>query len=66
MNFCAGILISKIEEICNIFGILCFIISRKWKYQKRFAMYGEGAGTDETFQKWLLAKFLGAIDILAK
>ena len=29
-------------------------------------MYGEGAGTDETFQKWLLAKFLGAIDILAK
>ena len=34
--------------------------------KKSCAVYGEGAGTDETFQKWLLAKFLGAIDILAK
>ena len=29
------------------------------------AVYGEGATTDRTYQKWFV-KFLGTIDILAK
>ena len=33
--------------------------------QKIYAVYGEGAVTDQTCQKWF-AKFLGTIDILAK
>ena len=33
--------------------------------EKICAVYGEGAVTDQTYQKWF-AKFLGAIDILAK
>ena len=40
VNFCVAILILKMEEKSNIFGILCFIISRKVKVQlehkKRF------------------------------
>ena len=31
VNFCVDILILKMEEKSNIFGILCFIISRKVK-----------------------------------
>ena len=52
-------------------GILCFIFSRKGntnatETQKKIcAVYGEGAVTDGTCQKWF-AKFLGIIDILAK
>ena len=45
MNFCVTILILKIEEKSNIFGILRFIISRKVKMQlkhkKRFVQYME-------------------------
>ena len=59
-------------KISNIFSMLCFIISRKEKMQlkhqkkkKICAVYGEGAVTDRTCQKWF-AKFLGTIDILAK
>ena len=53
-----------------MFGILCFIISRKVKTQlkckkKTSAVCGEGAVTERTCQKWF-AKFLGTIDILAK
>ena len=33
MNFNVTILIMKVEGKCNIFGILCFIISRKVKTQ---------------------------------
>ena len=60
MNFCVAILILKVEEN-NIFSILCFIISRKVKTQlkckkKICAVYGEGAVTDQTCQKWV-AKF---------
>ena len=33
MNFCVVILILKMEEKSNIFGILCFIISKKAKMQ---------------------------------
>ena len=57
--------------MCNIFGALCFIISRKVKTQLKMqkkkicAVYGEGAVTDQTCQKWFV-KFLGTIDILAK
>ena len=55
----------------NIFGILCFIISRKVKTQlkckkkKICEVYGEGAVIDGTSQKWF-ANFLGTIDVLAK
>ena len=57
MDFRAATLILKMEEICNIFGILCFIISRKVKTQlkrkkKICAVCGEGAVTDWTCQKW--------------
>ena len=43
----------------NFFGILCFIISRRVKMQlkrkeKICAVYGEGAGTDRTCQKWFV------------
>ena len=56
--------------MCNIFGILCFIISRKVKnttvtQKKTCAVRGEDAVTDQTHQKWF-AKFLGTTDILAK
>ena len=65
MNFRAAFLILKME-ICNIFSILCFIISRKVKCKNKIcAVYREGAVTDQTFQKWFV-KFLGTIDILAK
>ena len=53
----------------NIFGILCLIISRKGKHNemqdKICVVYGEGAVTDQTRQKWF-ANLLGSIDILAK
>ena len=47
------------EEKSNIFSILCFIISRKIKMQPKFlrkisAVYGEGAMTDQTCQKWFV------------
>ena len=61
MNFCGAILTLKMEEKSDIFGILCFIISRKVKMQLKCkkevcAVYGEGAVTDRTCQKWF-AKF---------
>ena len=50
----------------NTFGVLCFIILRKVITQKKIcAVYGEGAVTDPTCQKWFV-KFLGTINILAK
>ena len=62
VNFCAAILILKMEEDMQHFGILCFIISRKVKMQlkctkKICAVYGEGAVTDRMCQKWFV-KFL--------
>ena len=61
VNFCVAIVILKMEEKSNVFSILCFIISRKvkkqLKHQKKIsAVYGEGAVTDRTCQKWF-AKF---------
>ena len=53
------------EENKQHFGILCFI-SGKVKTQKKIcAVYGEGAVTDQTCQKWFV-KFPGTLDILAK
>ena len=53
MNFCVVILILKKEENYKIFGILCFVISRKVKTQLKYkkkkkicAEYGEGAVPD--------------------
>ena len=69
VNFCAAILILKVEE--NMQHLHCImLISRKVKMQlkhkkKICAVYGEGAVTDRMCQKWF-AKFLGIIDILAK
>ena len=59
VSFCVAILISKMEEKSNIFGILCFIISREVKMQlkknkKVCAVYGEGAVTDGKGQKWFV------------
>ena len=70
MNFCAAILILKMVENMQHFWHIMFFISRKVKIQlkhkkKICAVYGEGAVTDQTCQKWF-AKFLGSTDILAK
>ena len=49
----------------NIFGILCFIISRKVKTQlkhthtKVCAVYGEDAATDRTCPKWFVKFYAG-------
>ena len=62
MNFCVTILILKMAENRQHFGILCFTISRKVKMQmkckkeKLCTVCGEGAVTDWTYQKWF-AKF---------
>ena len=70
MDICAAILILKKGAIINVFGILCFIISRKVKMQlkgkkKICAVYGESAVIDQMCQKWF-ANFLDTMDILAK
>ena len=69
MNFCAATLTLNIEE--NTQHFQCIVLySRKVKMQLKHkkeicVVYGEGAVTDQTCQKWF-AKFLGTIDILAK
>ena len=70
MNFCAAILILKMEENTQHSHVLCFIISRKVKIKlkckkKICVVCGEGAVTDQMCQKWFL-KCLGTTDILAK
>ena len=57
----------------NIFGILCFVISRKVKRQvkhrkKICAVYGEGAVTAQMCQRWFVKfcaghTFWGEVDI---
>ena len=69
MNFCAAILILKIEENKWHFGHIMLYYFKKGKnateMQKKIcAVYGEGAVTDQMCQKWFV-KFCGAIDILA-
>ena len=58
VNFCVAILILKMEKKRNIFGLICFIISRKVntsESQKQiFAIHVEGAMTDRTCLKWFV------------
>ena len=69
--FCVALLILKMEENEQHFGIFWFVIWRKLKTQLKCppknicAVYGKGAVTDWTCRKWF-AKFIGTIDILAK
>ena len=46
--------------------MMLYYFKKDKKRKKRIcAVYGEGAVTDQTCQKWF-TKFLGTIDILAK
>ena len=69
MNFCAAILTLKMEEDMQHFWHIMLYYFKKGKNAtetKRIcAVYGEGAVTDRTYEKWFV-KFLGTIDILAK
>ena len=70
MNFYAAILILKTEENTqHLQHIMLYYFKNgknTTKMHKRIcAVYGEGAVTDRTCQKWF-AKFLGTSDILAK
>ena len=71
VDICAAILILKMEEDRQHFHCVMLYYFRKGKntteMQKKMicTMYGEGAGTDQTCQKWFV-KFLHTINILAK
>ena len=66
VNFCAAILILKMEENTHFQRIMLYYFKKgKNKCKKICTVYGEGAVTGRTCQKWC-AKFLGTIDILAK
>ena len=59
------------EEKSNIFSILCFIISGKIKMPPKFlrkisAVYGEGAVTDQTCQKWFLNFHAGNFSLVGQ
>ena len=69
-NFYAAILILKIEGDTQHFQYIMLYYFKEGKnttetQKKICAVYGEGAVTDRTYQKWF-AKFLGTTDILAK
>ena len=60
MNFCAAILILKMEEYMQLFFAIFFVISRKVKMQlkqKICAVFGGDAVTNQTCQKRFV-KFL--------
>ena len=66
MNFCAAILILKVQH----FWLIMLYYFKKGKnatevQKKIFAVSGEGAVTDGTCQKQF-AKFFGSTDILAR
>ena len=71
VNICAAILILKMEEDTQHFQYIMlyyFKIGKnttEMQKKKICTMYGEGAGTDQTCQKWFV-KFLHTINILAK
>ena len=70
MNFCAAILILKMEENMQCFWPVILYYFKKGKnateMQKQIcALYGEGVVTEWTYQKWFVT-FLDTIDILAK
>ena len=68
MNFCVAILILKMEA--KHFLHIMLIISRKVKtiemHKKICAVYGEGAVTDQTCQKWFADFHAGdfSLDVL--
>ena len=70
VNFCAAILILKMEEDTQHFWYIMFYFFKKGKstietQKKICAVYGEAAVTDQSCQKWFV-KFLGTTDILTK
>ena len=70
VNFCAAILILKVEEDTQHFWHIMLYYFKNGKnatetHKKICSMYGEGTVTDQMCQKWFV-KFLGTIDILAK
>ena len=67
MNFCIAILLLKMEESMQHFQLYYFKKAKNTtEMQKKIcAVYGEGAITGQTRQKWFV-KFLGTTDILAK
>ena len=69
MNFCAAILILKMEEMQHFQHIMLYYFTEDknaTEMQKKIcAVYRKGAVTDRMCQKWF-AKFLGTTDILAK
>ena len=70
VNFCAAILILKMEDDTQHFQYIMLYYFKKGKdtteMQKRIcAVYGEGAVTDQRCQKWFV-KCLGTIDIMGK
>ena len=70
VNFCAAILLAMEENTQHFWHIMLYFLKNvkmqlKHIHKKICAVYGEGAVTDQTCQKWF-AKFPGTIDILAK
>ena len=69
VNFCVAILVVQMEENTHFQHIMLYYFKKgkklTEKQEKICAVYGEGAVTDRTCQKWFV-KFLGTIDILAK
>ena len=71
MNFCAVILLMKMEEDTQLSQHIMFYYFKKGKnatethIKKIRTVYREGAVTDQMCQKWFV-KFLGTLDILAK
>ena len=70
MNFCAAILVLKMEENMQHFWHIKLYYFKKGKnttetQKKVCVVYREGAVTDRMCQKWF-AKFLGTTNILAK
>ena len=70
VNFRAAILILKMEEDTQYFQYIMLYYFKKGKNttkmkKKICVVYGEGAVTDQTCQKWFV-KFFGTSDILAK
>ena len=62
MNFCAAILILKMEEDTHFWRSMLYYFKNgknKTEMQKKIcAVYGEGAVTDQTCQKWFVKGFL--------
>ena len=70
VNFCAAVLILKMEENTQHFWHIILYYFRKGRkatemQEEICAVCGEGAVTDQMCQKWFV-KFLGTIDILGK